>query len=53
MSKGIEEMRSGRRRGAWATAKVRLLDYWDHPPAVLFWLAFTAATIAVLKGVGL
>lgn len=41
------------RRSAWATARVTLLTYWDHPPAVLFWLAFTAGTIVILKGLGL
>jgi hypothetical protein len=38
---------------AWARAKMMLLSYWDHPPAILFWLVFTALTIAVLKGAGL
>ena len=53
MTTGFEGRHAGRRQSAWASAKVRLLSYWDHPPAVLFWLAFTAVTIAVLKGAGL
>jgi hypothetical protein len=45
-----------RRRGepsAWAKAKLRLLEYWDYPPASLFWLVLTAGTITVLKAAGL
>jgi hypothetical protein len=42
-----------RPRNAWAQAKMMLLSYWDYPPAILFWLVFTALTIAVLKGAGL
>ncbi len=41
------------RRSAWAKAKIHLLEYWDYPPAVLFWLLLTAGTIAVLKMAGL
>jgi hypothetical protein len=41
------------RRSAWASAKVALLEYWDHPPAALFWLVLTAATIGILKAIGL
>jgi len=40
-------------RSAWAKAKLRLLEYWDYPPAALFWLILTAGTIAVLKFAGL
>lgn len=38
---------------AWAKAKLRLLEYWDYPPAALFWLVLTAGTITVLKVAGL
>lgn len=54
--RGREGGFSGRRqprRSAWAKAKLRLLEYWDYPPAALFWLALTAGTIAVLKMAGL
>jgi len=40
-------------RSAWARAKLRLLEYWDYPPAALFWLVLTAGTIAVVKMAGL
>lgn len=40
-------------RSAWAKAKIRLLEYWDYPPAALFWLVLTAGTITVLKMAGL
>ncbi|MBK1670332.1 hypothetical protein CKO28_20115 [Rhodovibrio sodomensis] len=40
-------------RSAWAKAKIRLLEYWDYPPAALFWLILTAGTITVLKVAGL
>jgi hypothetical protein len=40
-------------RSAWAKAKLRLLEYWDYPPAALFWLILTAGTIAMLKIAGL
>jgi hypothetical protein len=40
-------------RSAWASAKIALLSYWDHPPAALFWLFVTAGTIGLLKAVGL
>mgnify|MGYP006301800351 CR=1 FL=1 len=40
-------------RIAWAKAKLRLLEYWDYPPAALFWLILTAGTIAMLKMAGL
>jgi hypothetical protein len=40
-------------RSAWASAKIALLNYWDHPPAALFWLLGTAGTIGVLKAIGL
>lgn len=40
-------------RSAWAKAKIRLLEYWDYPPAALFWLILTAGTITVLKMAGL
>lgn len=41
------------RHSAWAKAKLHLLEYWDYPPALLFWLALTAGTIAMLKMAGL
>ncbi|MBK1696650.1 hypothetical protein [Rhodovibrio salinarum] len=41
------------RHSAWAKAKLRLLEYWDYPPAALFWLILTAGTIAALKIAGL
>ena len=41
------------RRSAWAKAKIRLLEYWDYPPAALFWMVLTAGTIAMLKMAGL
>lgn len=41
------------RRNAWATAKVRIVDYWDNPPSIVFWVLLTGGTIAVLKGIGL
>ena len=40
-------------RSAWAKAKLRLLEYWDYPPAALFWLVLTAGTITILKMAGL
>lgn len=40
-------------RNAWASAKARLLDCWDNPPAVVLWLLLIVITIAGLKGLGL
>jgi len=40
-------------RTAWAKAKIRLLEYWDYPPAALFWLVLTAITVGLFKVAGL
>ncbi|WP_153242350.1 hypothetical protein [Ferruginivarius sediminum] len=37
---------------AWYAAKKLMLDWWDNPPATLFWLLLTAAAVGTLKAVG-
>lgn len=39
-------------RGPWVAAKVRLLDCWDNPPAVVLWLLLIVAAVGALKGLG-
>lgn len=41
------------RQHIWIAAKEVALEWWDNPPAMLFWLLLTAGMVGVLKLVGL